>query len=376
MRKIAAHYMISGGKKFKNPLITLDDKGTITSIETDVENLDSLDRVEFFSGALIPGMVNSHCHLEYSYVKGMIPRGGGLPKFISSIIGIKITDPTTDEEKSRAAKVQDTKMYSDGVTAVADHNNNDYVYSVKEESKIYYHSLVELYDVDDQSADKTFCDGIERQNQHKKLSLAASVNPHATYTMEDDLVALCGGSKSAQNGEKATGPLSIHFKESIEMAGAEEADRVFAALSPERDSIMLIHSIYASKEDIERAISLYGDKLTVVTCPLSNLYIENNITDIELLRSKGVRIAIGTDSLSSNDLLSMVDEIKCLSERYPNIALEEIIEWATINGAQSIGIDSWAGTLEVGKRPGIVNLTGLDLESFKLTENYKTTRLI
>ena len=267
-------------------------------------------------------------------------------------------------------------MWSDGVTAVGDHNNNDYVYEVKEKSDIYYHSLVELFDMDGKSADEAFHWGVDRAAVHHSKGLAATVIPHATYTMDDRILSLCGGSVASESGVKADGVLSVHFKESVEMAGAEESKRIFSSISPQRDSIMLVHSIYASADDINKAQEIYGSKLTIVTCPLSNIYIENNITDIEYLRSRGVRIAIGTDSLSSNRVISMIDEMKELQERYPNIELAEIVKWATLGGAEALCIDSWAGSVEVGKRPGIINITGVDLDAMKLTKNSSTKRIV
>ncbi|MFI3321248.1 MAG: amidohydrolase family protein [Rikenellaceae bacterium] len=376
MRKIASHFLISGGELIQRPLVTVNDSGEIVAVEKNVENVDSLSGVEFYSGIIIPGMVNSHCHLEYSYVFGKIPAGGGLPKFISSIIGIKINDTTPDSEKSRAAQVQDAIMASEGVVAVGDHNNNDYVYEVKEKSNIYYHSFVEMYDFDDMSADDTFYLALGRVAEHEKRGLAATVSPHATYTMEDRLIALCGGSELSDKGEKATGAMSVHFKESIEMAGELEADRLLPRVSPDRDSILFVHSIYASKEDIDRAVELYGDKLTVVVCPLSNLYIENNITDINYLREKGVRIALGTDSLSSNNLLSMVAEMHCIADRYRDVPLTEIVKWATQNGAEAICKADTFGKVEVGMKCGLVNITSLDLENMRLTESSKGVRIV
>lgn len=367
---------MSGGKLIKNPLIVLSDSGEVLSVEENVTNVDSMEQVEFHNGLLIPGMVNSHSHLEYSYVLGKIKRGSGLPTFISSIINIKQTDPTTDEIKAEKAAIEDANMYEEGVVAVADHNNNDYVVEIKKRSKIYYHTLVEMFDLDGKTSDEAFACGLDRVKAHTDQNLAATIIPHATYTMEDRLLALCTGKATSDKGIKATGVASIHFKESVDMGGSDESSRVFATLSPDRSSFMLVHAIYASKEDIDRAIEILGNKLTVVTCPLSNIFIENNITNIDYLMKKGVRIAIGTDSLSSNTVISMVAEMRSLQEHYPNIPLQTIVQWATENGATTLGIESWAGTIEVGKRPGIVNITGVNFDTMTLTESSRGHRLI
>ncbi|MFI3317671.1 MAG: amidohydrolase family protein [Rikenellaceae bacterium] len=343
MRKITADYMISGGDIISHPHIVVDDSGLIVSLGRDVDD----DEAEHYSGLLIPGMVNAHAHLEYSFLKGAIAPGGGLPAFIRSIIECKRSESTTLEEKIATAKRVDEKMFYEGVVAVGDHNNNDYVDEIKRESEIYYHTFVELFNGSNSDSEAILKGGKERC-----LKLYnASITPHASYSMRDDLLSRCCAER---------GIFSIHYKESIEMGGDGESDRLFASLSAERPSSILVHAIYATREDIQRAQDILGDRLTVVICPLSNYYIASRMVELNMLRESGVAIAIGTDSLSSNWDISMVGEMLKIAEIYPEIPLQEIISWATIGGARALGIESWAGTIEVGKRPGIVNIPTFD----------------
>ena len=107
----------------------------------------------------------------------------------------------------------------------------------------------------------------------------------------------------------------------------------------------------------------------------SNSYISGIEPQVaDLLRSMGdnINICIGTDSLASNVSLSMVEELKM----FRDIPLAELLQWATINGAKALGIDDKYGTLEVGKRSGVVNLTGVDLANFALTPETKAKRIL
>ncbi len=357
-------------------VISVDQNGTITDIESDVKNTDSLEGVEFYGGILIPGMSNCHCHIEYSYVKGMIARGGGLPEFIRSIIEIKRTNEVPDREKCRMASAWSRKMYDEGIVAVGDHNNNDYVYAAKQESGIFWRTFVELFDVDGQSADETFLDGLKRAEHHRSLGLPASVIPHACYTMDDRLMALTGGAAEAHCGARAEGIVSIHYKESVALGGADERARVAASLGCGRTGVLLVHCIYADEGDIDIMTDKLGDKVTVVPCPRSNIYIENRLPDIEMLRRKGVRIALGTDGLSSNEVLSVVEELKCVSANMPHIPLAEMLGWATVNGAEALGISDRAGSFEVGKRPGVVLLENVDMHNMRLTSGTTGRRLV
>lgn len=351
MRRIAADYMISGGVLSRDPLIEVDDNGVIVSVLCNVQKPAD---AEYFEGLLIPGMVNLHSHLEYSYIDGKIPQGGGLPHFISSIIKVKREDRTSEVEMIAAAERIDSQMFTEGVVAVGDHNNNDFVMSVKRASGIYYHTFIELFGLggDDNTL---YHNGLERRAAHEKLGLRSSITPHACYSMSDQLLTLAGADS---NG----GVVSIHYKESLKMGGEEESQRIFSALSTGNSSVILVHGIYATEEEIERAQTLYGERVIITVSPLSNHYIEAQMADLDMLRRRGVRIGIGTDSLSSNTTISMVSEMVKITQLYPEIPLPEIVDWATINGARALGIDSWAGTIEVGKRPRIVNISGFDGE--------------
>lgn len=368
-RKISATRVALPEGLVKNCIVEVDAAGVIVGIERDVENMDGRAGVEYFSGLLIPGMVNCHCHLEYSYVKGMIARGGGMPKFISSIIDIKYNRPIAESEKIAMASKWDDVMYKNGITAVGDHNNNDYVTDVKLKSKIYYHTFVELYDADNQDALTTFQEGAKRAQEQRDLGLTTSVVPHATYTIADDLLALIGGSENK-------GVLSTHFLETVELGGEGEADRMIRAISEKRDGVMFVHAIYANREVMSKAVAKYGEKLTVAPCPLSNEYIENRLADYDMLMKSGVRIAIGTDGLSSNDRLSILEEMKCIQNYYPAIPLQKVLEWGTINGAEALTIADWAGSIEVNKKPGLVLIDNVDIGSLKLTDASTATRIV
>lgn len=368
-RKISAAYVVLPEGLVRNTIVEVNAQGVIVAIERDVANLDGRAGVEYFNGLLAPGMVNCHCHLEYSYVKGLIARGGGMPKFISSIIDIKYNRPIGESEKISMASKWDDVMYKNGIVAVGDHNNNDYVTDIKRNSKIYYHTFIELYDADNQDAHTTFRQGEQRAEQQRAMGLTTSVVPHATYTISDDLLTLLGS-------ENNKGIISTHFLETVELGGAGEAQRMIGAISEKHEGVMFVHAIYATAEVMEKAITKYGDKLTVAPCPLSNDYIENRLADYDMLMKSGVRIAIGTDGLSSNERLSIVEEVKCIQRHYPTIPLEQLIAWATINGAKALGIDQWAGSIEINKKPGLVLIDNIDMKSMKLTDFSIATRII
>ena len=117
-----------------------------------------------------------------------------------------------------------------------------------------------------------------------------------------------------------------------------------------------------------------GQTLWWVLCPRSNDYISGLRPPVELLRRHGARICVGTDSLASNECLSMVEELKLLG----GVPLEEAVAWATVNGAQALGLDGGIGSIEAGKRPGLVLIENLSYDSAgaHLTPESRSRRLV
>ena len=88
-------------------------------------------------------------------------------------------------------------------------------------------------------------------------------------------------------------------------------------------------------------------------CPNANLYIENSLPDIPLFYKLKQKCTIGTDSLTSNHQLSILEELKTIQANFPQIPLIEILMWATLNGAEALNLSARIGSFEIGKKPGI-----------------------
>lgn len=98
-RRIASHYLLTRSGLRPRPLLTLADDGTVVGVDT-WRDPDRQAGVEFYSGILLPGMVNAHCHLELSCLRGAIPAGGGFAAFAR---GMGAQRGRFDEEQRRRA---------------------------------------------------------------------------------------------------------------------------------------------------------------------------------------------------------------------------------------------------------------------------------
>jgi imidazolonepropionase-like amidohydrolase len=106
------------------------------------------------------------------------------------------------------------------------------------------------------------------------------------------------------------------------------------------------------------------------------MYIEKKMPPVELLMNEGCDIVIGTDSPASNKNLSILAELKLIQRFFPSIPLQELIRWATINGAEALDEDNIFGKIEPGKKPGILLLENADLLNFRLLPETTVTRLV
>lgn len=84
-------------------------------------------------------------------------------------------------------------------------------------------------------------------------------------------------------------------------------------------------------------------------------------------------VVLGTDSLASNDCLSIWEEIKTLQHNCKGIALETLLKWATINGARALQMFDSLGSFEKGKRPGVLLIETADLQNL---ENASVKRIV
>ena len=104
-------------------------------------------------------------------------------------------------------------------------------------------------------------------------------------------------------------------------------------------------------------------------------YIHDALPPVELLRANGMKLTVGTDSLSSNDDLNPVMELFCLQENFPQVPLGELLTWACRNGAEFLGKERELGTLEPGKRPGLALIDHLGADG-RLTTASASYRIV
>ena len=390
MRRISAQYIITNsGPALKRAVITIDNEGTITDIEDTEGRLEEKRSVEFFNGIIIPGFVNCHCHLELSHLKNSVQRGEGLGSFVEKI---RNTRKSNSDEIIRAAKEADNNMYNSGITLCADICNTSDTFEIKKTSKITYINLLEVFGIDSSKARKRLDEILCLAAKAKEEKLTYYLVPHATYSMSRKLLGLL------HKVTKENRITSIHFMESPEEAAFLSKHSGNLALSYKRSGLLpdvidtteshvriildevtrsgnliLVHNTFADRVTVKK-VKERGNTWWCL-CPASNNQIENAVPPAAMLLEEGCSIVVGTDSLASNNKLDILSELLILQRAFPALGIEELVSWATINGAAALGKEDEFGKLEKGKRPGMLLLENADLLNMKLLPDTTVKRL-
>lgn len=394
-RRIAAHYVYPViGAPIKNGYLEFDENGTLTGIGTLTGEMES---TEFYNGVLVPGFTNAHCHLELSHLLNKFQQGTGMSGFINQINALR--ECAGPQERLEAAQHYLDQMYRDGVSAMADISNCNETFAIKAQSPMYTRTFLEVFGTLKEEALSVLDEVGKLHQEAQKIGIDAAPTPHSPYTMSPELLtlssaaAVASGYLSYHNQESdeeesllktGTGALAENYKgRGLPTPPVLGKPAVFHFLNCLKKtgkrypntSILLVHNVATDQESITE-VQATLKKVTWVTCPLSNLFIHRQLAPLDLFQKNGLNIAIGTDSLSSNTVLSMIEEIKCILSHFPHIAFEEILQWATLNGARAIGKEAQFGSFEIGKQPGAVLIDHFDFEQMKPTQASQSIRIV
>lgn len=391
-RRIAAEYVytLESAEPIVNGYVEFEEDGTILGVGK------CSDGEQVLEGALVPGFVNSHCHLELSHLHKKFRKGTGMAGFIDQINDLR--DWASDDVKTELVRQWMDKLWKDGVSAIADISNDASSFPVKSSSPIYTRTFLEVFGTEPEDCQKVMDSVYELHAVAKGFGIDAAPVPHSCYTMSPDLLS------AASAAGLESGFLSYHSQESqeeedllISGTGAMADNRRRAGMStppvtgesslkyfldrleavksaPHDEHILLVHNVTLRQDDIDAAKKAMNNVYWAI-CPLSNIFIHNSLPPVQLMRDNDLKICLGTDSLSSNDDLDMIAELKCLRENFPQVPMVELLKWASLNGAEFLGKQNVLGSLSEGKRPGIVHVSGLD-ENGNITGDSLSERII
>ena len=396
--KIKADKIFDGYKYLTDHVLVLREDGTVEEL---LPSSDAGSDFELVQGIITPGFINCHCHLELSHMRGLIPELTGLVDFVFKVVTER---HFSDEEILDAIWTAEDEMLQNGIVAAGDICNNTLTIPQKQKGRIAYYNFIEasgwlpsVASLRFERAKKIY----EEYESASRLTLQAarkipnSIVPHASYSVSQQLweqIQPYFENKvvSIHNQETA-------FEDEFFLQGTGDFQRMYQLMKidnshhqpSKRSSLqsyfdklekaanaILVHNTFIGQEDIDYVMKAsrfsrhaarneswrhrdqpqtpnHKPQTFFCLCPNANQYIENVLPPVELFRKNNCNIVLGTDSLASNWRLNIMDEIKTLRKNFPAISLEEMLQWATSNGARALQMDDVFGSFEKGKKPGV-----------------------
>ena len=303
---------------------------------------------------LLPGLINAHCHFDYTRFVDRVPYRGSFTEWIRDIVALKAQ--TTPSEFSDGIQAGIKLALQTGTTTVV--NVESYPELITEIPPtplrvIWCPELIDLHHI------------------IRKLPLVgAGLSPHAPYTASGALYRQC-----AQTGRLIT----THVAESIEedemfrqgrgalydacrSLGRPMADcghrgpvELLSSYGVLGNNCLAVHANCLSDTDVQ-LLAVTGT--SVVHCPNTHRFFRRATPPLEKLLQAGVNVCLGTDSLASNRSLNLFLEMRELARVFPQLLPAQILALATTHAARALRLSDRFGLISVGATADLIAVPG------------------
>ncbi|MCP4248169.1 MAG: amidohydrolase family protein [bacterium] len=313
---------------------------------------------------LMPGIVNAHTHLELTHLAGKVPPEGDLFDWLVRLVEEIVAGGDDPEVVRQSVRMGRNQCLAAGVTTVGDISRLTHLTRpLLAEGPLRVLSFGEVIAV-----------GKLRDRLHERLEAAADathrsrfldvgLSPHAPYSLEPDAFTACARRATSEGFR-----MCIHLAES-----AEETAFTTALTGPVRDylercgfwddrvpcpdrrpidyaaaagmlgpSTVLAHVNYVDDAEIDR---LAAAGVHVAYCPRTHAAFGHDPHPFRRMLDRGLNVCAATDSLASNPSLSVLDELRFLRRRHPDLPATTLLEMGTTRPAQALGLDRTIGTI-------------------------------
>jgi aminodeoxyfutalosine deaminase len=367
-KKFKASHIFDGYKLLDpNCVLITTNQGKVVEI---LNKEDAGEDIQLFDGIISPGFINSHCHLELSYLKSKIAPQLGMVNFLLSVIQNRAEEQSIIEQQIETAE---NEMIENGIVAVADICNTTNTIYQKSKQNLYYHNCIEVAGFVPNAATQRFKEVLMVYNQFENaFPHKNSLVPHAPYSVSQSLLQLVnqfnGGQLSTIHHQESEAEneffkyLTGDFVRLYQSLGVDisffkklysSSSNYYLQQPSQATKTILVHNTFTTAAEVE-AYKKLPTQFFYCLCVLSNEYISSSFPKEVLQMANTSNIVVGTDSLASNTCLNILSELQAIKKQYNDIDVETLLSFATINGAKALGIEENYGSFEINKKPGIV----------------------
>jgi len=328
----------------------------------DVRARNAGNAIDLGEQVLLPGLINAHCHLDYTCLRGRISPQKSFTEWIRGINAEKATLAPKDYVASINEGFGEARRF--GTTTIANLTAFPELISQSRPAvrTIWFAELIDVRMPEHaiELVDST----IEALNQTGNWGLA----PHALFTASRDLFQRCEEIAQSDNVlltthlaesreememfRHASGPLYEFIKSigrPMDDCGKKTPLELFLTASGNRalPAWIVAHLNELTRSDFE-LLERSNSKFHVVHCPRSHNYFGHSPFAFDRLRSFGFNICLGTDSLASNESLSLFAEMRAFQKEFPSASAEEIFQMVTVNPARALRYENALGQIRPG----------------------------
>jgi cytosine/adenosine deaminase-related metal-dependent hydrolase len=315
--------------------------------------------------AVLPGLVNAHTHLDLTGLRGAVPFRGDFTDWLRAVI--RHRRARSAEQVEADVRVGLAESVRHGVTLLGDISAGGLSWPILASGAVravVFHELL----------------GLARERAEAALTAATvwlaaqpatptcrpGLSPHAPYSVRDDLFERAG-----LLAQRTNVPLAVHLAETrAELELLEHHSGPFVAFLQE----LGVWDAEGLSADLQRIVNrceqhgphlfVHGNYLpaelrlprdaAIVYCPRTHAFFGHPPHPFRDLLARGVRVALGTDSLASNPDLDLLAEARFLHRLHPDLPGATLLRLATLAGAEALGWADETGSLQPGKSADLV----------------------
>jgi cytosine/adenosine deaminase-related metal-dependent hydrolase len=312
---------------------------------------------------LAPGLINAHCHLDYTRLRGEVEWRGSFTEWLLQLVAAKQLHP--DKEYVEAIQKGLELLARTGTTSVVNIESFPGLIDQALPTALRVWWCIELIDLNRaEEAGAAVNSALDFIAAHPTVRGEFGLSPHAPYTASGELYRQCARLSRGQNIL-----LTTHLAESTEeddmirrgtghmydyfsRAGRDMSDckrvsptQLLAEYGVLGSNCLVAHANCLTPLDVTL---LKQTGTAVVHCPNTHRFFRRDTALLDTWKAQGINVCLGTDSMASNDSLSMLSEMQTLGRMFPGMSARELLEFATVNGANALNRSGKLGRIAAG----------------------------
>ena len=354
----------------QNGVVIVDDKSKIVYVGSQ-NQMPNCTAVKGLDGrTILPGLVNAHTHLEFSDLKEPLGTPGmEFTRWIKEVVALRSSQSQSESTKEFAIKSGFQECVDHATSAIGEIATSPMLtehYANQQDCLLTV--FQEALGASQDDYGRKFSEIKSTSDELIEHGIAAAISPHAPYSVPPMLLAglldlaretgaavamhLAETREEREFIEHRSGPFVEMLKEfgvwQPDMYEAEDSILNILKTLARAKRALVIHGNYLNADELD-FIATLKERMSVVFCPRTHRYFRHAEYPIESILKRGINLAVGTDSRTSNPDLNLMSELKEIRHRFPDVSPDAILKMGTLNGAKALGVDDQVGTLEEGR---------------------------